>query len=658
MAPKSRAIRPRAAALAHKMPASSLGIWISDSMLLQALEQYQRAVATAIRRINSHAGPLESRRRATKRHMTGLMATAYAYPPIWQFDVGPNMLQWEAPTSQAERRHKREQTSVSGLFNSLVGLLDGGDKPFLTPPGQLATSAVHAEALAASPEIGTVFVQEDSTSSDYVSSMHIPEEIALLRSSICILPTADESALARIASTCRKSLRRRIQRAEITTEALVASMQPLDSACVSKLPTREAASKMTAKIRRGILQALIDAKPEGAAAPQELWLAFSKEMLPDDGENHDITTVCRLLSNMPASAMANIPIEGLQAFIRNFIGRQASLRNRFSNWSSRAVRVSRALRTLSTKQQQQLDVYIRKHLEQQDLVADSATRLRFSWLIVKAQNPQLTTEEFVALCRETVGYDTPMNSLQVWQVAAARLAAVAALDNTSCQQLAETRYASMRERWNALITAAMPKDGLRELCAALYQLGELGAVARTVTTAYPSPNMTATLASGCTDHAQMLEIAGASKRRWAWSLWTEHIEALIKDADVKPLRPWQVLDLQGSAANKSAKMELLDKMGVWFTQAKHLSERQVLRQVQRCVDQQKRLTGGTVSPAMLVTLAGLVMRDLQRGERGRASRMEWLVDMVGQSQGPDEALDVAVALKAWRGQVDRDSGRC
>ncbi|PWI66222.1 hypothetical protein PCL_05187 [Purpureocillium lilacinum] len=663
---------------------SQVGVWVTDSMLAQAIEQYHRAVLPPCRRhLNSHAGPLESRRRANKRHMTGLMPTSSAFPPIWQFDVPSSSIpQWEAPTAPSYRRQKNKQLSVSGLFNNLIGWLEnsGADKGLVPPiADSAATGVVSMEALAVSADTPLDLTPEDRLR-EAAPPHDLPTEIAELRARVCDLDEATEAALYRLCTTCRRSLRRRIERGELTVDGLVLALDPLDLATRSRIPSVATANKMAAMLRRTIVSAMADAqeRSESAVAP-ELWSTLAQQICGTNADNHDVQLFWRLMDVMPPALRARIPASQLAAFTHAFVAAQANRHNLFSHWSARAARFSNALQKLGDDQRQRLDEVMTRYLQEQDWLSEMARRMRFSWLIVKAYDSTATTQQFINSYKAAIESSMRLNSMQLWQLLAARLVAAGTLDGDQGKALMEADYSAMSQRWARLVLAVLASknrdSGLREVCACLNGIGEFDTAAQALTSApirHLRIDAIQAVAAACHDHNQAVQLFEAvvlkegSRQKvgaWKWSAWSAYVEGMIKDPKMDPARIWQVLNLRHSANGRDAcpkaaagevkaKTQLLDQMGKWFMEAPHLNDRQVLRQVQRCVASQRALTNG-VSSCTLANVAELITRDLEKGGRGRTSRMRWLVGMVEQTHGADGAKRAAKALQGWRWTIDR-----
>ncbi|KHN95265.1 uncharacterized protein MAM_06769 [Metarhizium album ARSEF 1941] len=612
--------------------------------------------------------------------MTGLVPTSHSCPPIWRFDVGPDSLQWEAPTTQQHRRQKREQMSVSNMFNSFIGWLENAgsaEKPFIPPRDQSPDAgAVAAEALAINPADGSVEAS-GATLQEPAPSHHLPEEIIQLRYNVSGLDFVDGKALWKLTKSCRQSLRRRVEHGDLSVEALLLALEPLDSASKSRIPTAEMANKLRALIRRSILYAVVDAERQtaGSVSPA-LWLAFVESVCASNGDNHDVQLFSRLMAALPGSLREHIPPEQIRNLTSAFVTAQATRHNIFGHWSARAARFARALRSLNAEQRQVLDGDMMAFLSQQDWAPEKARRLRFSWLVVKAYDSQTTTtDELLQAARACSAGGSGLHPVQLWQVLAARLSATGALNDEAHKQLLQETYTSMSQRWTSLVAAVMTSSSadlaLREMCTMLTKMAQFDAVAHALSCKpvhLLRRDVMEALASACDNHRQVLQLYDSMDLRrrsvqrrplWTWSVWARHVEQMIKDPAVDPIRVWQVLDVNAkrdeAAAQVEAKSHLLAQMGQWFVQARHLTDRQVLRNVEKCVSLQRALTS-RVSSQTLASMADIITRDLERGQRGRTSRMQWLLSMVADNEGQEQANRTASVLNRWRARIDPGRG--
>lgn len=660
---------------------SSFGAWITEAMLVQAIDQYLRCSSGgACRRINSHAGPLESRRRAAKRRMTGLMPTSQPFPTLWQYDVGPRTPKWEAPTSPERRRQKRE-LSRPGFVNKIVGWLDSSGparestiEPLALP---LQSDSTQTKAPAWDSTLGSVTLQQP-TVQKVAASPDFPEEILSLRTGILNLELADYDDLFTLGKNCMASLRKSIVLGALSVEGLKIALDPLDEPSKDRFPNVDVANKMCAMIRRGILHAMSDAwRNDPAAVPGTLWLAFTESILSDKSHWQDAQLFWRLMDVLPAALKDAVSFQHVQKISCAFVFAQANRHNVFAHWGARAARFSQALQNLDQEMRNELDGRMEKFVEKQSRPSKIADRVRFSWLTVKAYgSADLTTRDFVATYYRCTGPEYRLGSMQRWQVLVARLAAIGALDPKICEGLLSRDCTSVRERWSQLLETIMQSDardaGFRELCAFLTGIGEFAASVRPLTFPPAASDALAAVVSALDDHKQALELfywADRKPRRnpWMpvlpWSVWPKHVEKIIKDPALDPAIIWQVLKLtyvrpglkddeEAFEEETRAKSRLLDQMGLWFVEADHLSDRQVLRSIQRCINQQRALTKA-VSPKSLAHVLQVLCRDLEKGQHGRPARVMWLLGMVAQNQGQQQAEQTALAIEGWQDAMDK-----
>lgn len=90
-------MRPRSCgrSVRQHIRTASEGIWATDTLLALAFERYCAASPAARRHVSFAPGPLESRRRLGRRHMTELYSfQAHASLPPWAFDMPADLGKW------------------------------------------------------------------------------------------------------------------------------------------------------------------------------------------------------------------------------------------------------------------------------------------------------------------------------------------------------------------------------------------------------------------------------------------------------------------------------------------------------------------------------------------------------------------------------------
>ncbi|KAL7900004.1 hypothetical protein HDV64DRAFT_267827 [Trichoderma sp. TUCIM 5745] len=672
------------------IPQRASAVWITDSMLRQAIEHYHRqfVAPASCRLLSSHSGPLESRRRQLgKRNMTGIMPSSSTYTPLWHFDVAwiPSEWKWEPPTTVEERKKKKQAISPSVLFNGLISWLEksDGDKPFIQPPADTAVanmSSISAgEAAAAAVELPYY---------DIPIPTELPQELVALRASIATLETVDSEALDRLRKVFRRNHVRRMEKALISVEGLRLAMEPLDLATRDKLSDPKMADWLIARIRRSLLTGLEAAQKKNSdeAAMRELWVAFASVICSSGGSYQNVRLFKRMLSLMPDSIKIYIPTDQILSLARSFVVTQATSSNLSSSWKATAAQFGQALSMLHPTQLQSLDDDIHTFFSHQEMSNEKDRRLLFSWLLTKAYNPTTTNQDFIQCYRHlTASREIDLRHLQLWQLIVARLKATGAIDGNLHSKLTRIDYSSLSQRWAALFSAIHRRPNASSILTELFsffsgidQTDALISALSSLPISRTSIDCVRTIATACDDHRLALQLYEALRSRlgqgeqistWGWEAWVPYLERIIKDPEITRPVHWKILNLPrlAATAHKStpdpeeiareiqAKMALLDKMGQWYMEASHLNDRQVLRRLQRCASVQRALTE-SVSSRVLAQVTEVVTRDLQKGQWGRTTWLQWLLGMVAQKHGDEHASDVLKTIKGWRWMIDRHQG--
>ncbi|KAG5976560.1 hypothetical protein E4U58_002212 [Claviceps cyperi] len=687
-------------------PVSNIGLCISDAVLIHAIAQQQKAASETCRRINSYAGPLESRRRASKRRMTGLMPTSHAFPPIWKFDVGPRTMQWEAPTSSEHRTQKRKEWTVSGVFNVFIAWLENlGSADKISPgvpgsaPSETTSGAVRSEALAVDKSFSTGLTETtEGEARRSAASTRSPEEIVLLRRSVLSMPILENDVdgtefynkLYEAARICKRSLRLRLKRGDLSAQGLAAALEPFDETSREHIPTADMAHKISAMIRRGILRAMEDIhRDDPEAIAPELWLTFLDKLLCSSGDTRYLRPLRMLLTMMPASLKEHISADKILSLTCQVVTAQARRLHSAPPWLMCASIFSRVLQQLPAQQQREIDDGVAAFLSEQESVSEkTGKRMRYAWLLIKAHTAHTSTQDFIDLYRTCLGPDERLGNLRRWQVLYARQCALQTFDRNARKDLETTgggwQWQCRRERWPALLSHIVASTNkttaLQDLVAFLTAIDEFSSIVPLMTAPPLSELRRETmeaLAMACAHHTQALLLYDAIEAKlhpsrpreplWQWTTWTKYVEAIIKDPSIKNYRPWQVLKLsynprgmeppEASSEDNTAKARLVVQMAEWYLQTEHLTERRVLCNLQRCLNMYRALTPGTAVPyALIACIVEYISRDLERGERGRTSRMKWVLDMVAEDYGEEEARNMIVAWEGrrWMNDCGRD----
>ncbi|RDA85786.1 hypothetical protein CP532_6321 [Ophiocordyceps camponoti-leonardi (nom. inval.)] len=636
-----------------------------------------------VRRISFHAGPLEGHRRVgRRRHMTSHITESPGFPLIWRFDVPPatNKLQWQPPTTAEYRRLRNQPSIASRLVSRVISWL------------KMLAGAAFSEAEA------DAAVQEAEAAP---AQMSLPEEIALLRRIVCQSEeTISTKRLFELCKGCQASIRVRVKQGELSLPLLDALFDPLDPETRSRIPSR-VANSITVMIRITLIRAMGHMQRiDDQFISSDLWLAVVERICNAKNGLHDLFLFSRLIDMMPVYLQAYISSErvadlGLAlvlALARTEHCLVSSLRlNQF-------VRFNEALgRLTETRRHDIYDMMRSLVLQQEDGNADRRKRLRFSWLLLRAFDSHASSSDIVEAYHAVMEPGSRLDSLQLWHLSSARFLVTGALPLG--EKVSTMPSMLMSRRWSILIRAVLPSQDyhaqLRELCSFLAAINGFWTMALALANLpfqdMPMDalqmNLVLTVAQVCDHHALALQLYDAfliqrrSKEElaiWNWTHWAKYVEGIIKDPAINPRWVWKVLgkmtynddhddddedeekevedeDEDGdetaavAASEVQAKMNLLIKMSHWMLEASHLTDRQTLRGLTRCASYQRKLTG-KIAPSTLVHLAQVIVRDLERGQRGRTSRLEWLISLC-EEQDPVDAEKTAAWLRGWRSVI-------
>lgn len=619
---------------------SGQGIWVSDSMLREAIEQYHHGARFQCRSMTSHKGPLESKRRIGKRHMTAFVPSTATFPSPWHFQVIPSTTTWlwEAPTTPESRRMKSRDVSISGAWNGFIGWLEksDADKPYLTLPGTHAATAV-------------------------------PPGIGQLRTAIMALEYATEEQIMSLVDACREAVRTDIGQGIMSAENLNDFMNPIDTITSQHIGDHHLEDKIVARIRRAVTSSI---KWDNVPMSRAIWMSIGSILCASPATHSNIHLFTRIMHIMPQVASEEMAAEDIVKFCKSFVTEQALRNTHTSNWSISARRLGSALSKLSTIHQATIQAEMNTYLSSTPLDLDTLERQRFAWTMAGAHMTSISSVDFAQHALSFLNMDK-LQSKQIWQLMRARLTATGVIPRDSDLFQTDGKKMHMASRWKLLIQAAAESPrGISELHDCLTSIGASDMVIQDLTSA-PRTHMPyaaiRTYAKECGDYNFAITFydaacqGGHAAGPWKYSDWINYVEVMINDPAVEPrvfrllnLKPRASYDVERARGTTTAasKMALLDRMAICFSEAKHLNERQLLRRLESCALLQRELTGA-ISPTMLSKLTDTITMDLSNGKRGRTTRLEWLLQTIQDTYGDERGHDAVKALKGWRRFVEQ-----
>ncbi|KPM45477.1 hypothetical protein AK830_g1014 [Neonectria ditissima] len=628
------------------------GIWISDAMLRQAIERYHRSSSQTCRTLSSCPGPIESRRRLGKRHMTAIIPDSRSLPPPWsiEFPLRPGEWKWEAPNTVGERLQNRKKFSPRRLLDRLIGWLE--DRSQDTPSPDMS---------APQPRL-----VEAATASSFQRS------IAELHQRIIALDLAHANEKA-IWTACKPFLRRvrsSIRRRMISSEDLIIALDPFDSQVTSQVAP-ELLDAIRSRLATLLLRVIYITRAglEHDAYTGEFWQAsvnLLTELRTQQFEKYFY--FFRLAQCIPHKRHELLTTALVRNMIVGFIEFQASLPFPHKHSTSHNVILSAAIRELECHRPAVLWKEVMGILNERHC-GDDLLRHQRQAVMTMSFTASATSRECFSM------YPCEWTSEDAFLFTKGRLWATRYLEGSSAPSFIHLDVAGLN--WVKMVDEiqAAPKAErdilLKQLCRSTIKTGQFRLMAEQLVEKMPSNTRLfreIAIASGNYRKARLLWRLVRDRwniryivHHWDWTAWTPYVEAMIKDPDINVNLIWEMLALNWNQPNEAlpgramcginSQTELLEMMGRWFLEADHLTERQALHCVVQCLGVYQSIDK-KVSPRMLLCVIDVVIRDLERGQRGRQERLAWMVRLIRKHMGPREADDVLFQLQGWRWTIE------
>ncbi|KAF7545378.1 hypothetical protein G7Z17_g9220 [Cylindrodendrum hubeiense] len=623
-------------------------------MLRQAIERYRRASAQSCRTLSSFPGPMESRRRMGKRHMTAVMSDSRSAASPWSIELPlqPGEWKWEAPTDPGDRIRDGDKFSLRRNIDRLIGWLENPDQD--TPTDILVAATAEPRAVEAS-----------MASSFQRSLTELHQRLAALD-----LANADERAVWIACRPFSDHIQHSIRENMITSEDLIIALDPFDSQIKNQL-ARELLDgirgRMATQLVRTIYISRSDKEHDRYA--NGFWKACVN-LLREMG-THQFETYFyffRLAQSIPRKRYKRLSKVLVFDMMAAYVEFQASLPFPHKHSTSHNIILSAAIKHLDRERPQLMWEAVLQILGEKHS-GEHLTRLQRQAVMTMSFSPYVSSRECFDM------YPCDWTSKDAFLFTKGRLWATRCFQRDSVPyfmhlDVASLDWASMvKDIWSAPETER--KILLKHLCRSTIKTGQFRAMAEQLIEKMPWNTRLfreIAIASGNYRKARLLWRLVRDKsgitymiRCWDWTAWTPYVEAMIKDPDMNIRFIWRVLGLNWGQPNKAApgralcginsQTELLELMARWFLEADHLSERQTLHCIEECLAVYQSIDR-TLSPQMILCMVEVTLRDLERGNRGREERLAWMVRLIKKHMGDDEADKVLFQLQGWRWTIE------
>ncbi|KAF4982558.1 hypothetical protein FZEAL_1837 [Fusarium zealandicum] len=630
-------------------------------MLLRAIERFHHVSSVPCRRLSSCPGPIESRRRLGKRHMTAILPDSRASPLPWTIELPFSLGEWnwEAPTAP-ENRHKKRV----GLLERFIRWLEG---PAQEGPTQEDTSAV-AETL----------------SSETTTISPVQNEICRLQDRLSKFINVNNRWS--LWKTCEPSLKRLIKMIHsrmVTCDDLLLTLDPFDSGLKQRISAKHL-DFVRAKLWLHIIDAIHKSRitPSHDAYGDRLWHRCFEEIVTMTPQQ--ITFL--LFRHMTAKAVREIPFVVPHDFyfrmVRAHIMFEAA---RPVNDLARSLRAHQDLWQVIHLHKPGLIPFcfrLLDHCTVRDTVCKAQRRrIAFHVIMTFAHMPYMGRSFFTELVRRVeraAGCDLTWSPKEILYFTRARLI-TKSRNTTLARSMYDWSLTPQGLSWTTLVRLAyvtkkarQPKN-LRTVIHSSKLFGQLKPMLEAVATLPEGGTALRDIfvASRSRDTAVAAWEAYSSDRdrpaKWNWSLWLPYVKSMVLDPafnistiwesiDLLPFRSIETLPPEKHWEGIGTRMGLLEKMSEWFMSRPGFSRRQRLRYVERTIAYAK-VAGGPVSTHLINNLATLIVIDLEEGNPGRTTRLNYLIAKTDEYLGHEQAEALKTQLRGWRYVVLQEGAR-
>lgn len=656
---------PRCAALRSRVgwcqtpTASPDSVWITDTMLRQAIERYHRASAQSRRTLSSFPGPMESRRRMGKRHMTAVMSDSRSAASPWSIELPlqPGEWKWEAPTEPGNRVRNENKFSLRRNMDRLIGWLENPDED--TPTTTSITSTDQPRA-----------VEATMVSSFQRSLTELHQRLGAID-----LADSDERAVWVACKPFSDHIQHSIRENMITSDDMIIALDPFDSQIKDQL-TVGLLDAIRARMATQLVRAIYISRPdkEHDRYADRFWKA-SVNLLREMGTQQFQTYFYffRLAQCIPRKRHERLSKALVFDMIAAYVEFQASLPFPHKHSTNHNIILSAAIKHLDRERPQLIWEAVLEILSQRH-TGEHLTRLQRQAVMTMSFSPYVTSRE----CFEM--YPSEWTSTDAFLYTKGRLWATRCFQRNSVPSFIHLDVAGLdwasivKHIWDAPETER--KILLKHLCRSTIKTGQFRTMAEQLVEKMPWNTRLfreIAIASGNYRKARLLWRLVRDKsgityiiRCWDWTAWTPYVEAMIKDPDMNIRFIWRVLALNWGQPNKAdpgralcginSQTELLELMARWFLEADHLSERQTLHCIQECLAVYQSIDKN-LSPQIILCMVEVILRDLERGNYGRQERLAWMVRLIKKHLGDEEADKVLFQLRGWRWTIENRTQR-
>jgi hypothetical protein len=623
------------------------GIWVTNVMLARAIERFHHVYPVPRRSLSACPGPLESRRRMGKRHMTAIIPDSHASPFPWTFPWTielPTSLgewSWEAPVPR-ESRHKK----TVGLLERFLRNLEDDQTIDATPLHQTA---------AVTP-VGQAIVE--------------------LNKHLALLPELDDARV--VFKACESyvlDVMIMIEEKTISSDDLLLTLDPFDEN-IKRRASAEVLDNVLSRQWIYIIHCIYDTRKGGYLDLYggEVWLQCLKRvfrMTPQPLTFDFLDELLRLTRLYP-----NVTVEFNDYYdlMRSHLLLETSQSQQHPDSQPVSTHLLRRNIYLSRmfvlENSTPIITYEQACQSWIEMGKDDIERrtITFHMMLKLASTPGIDSKHFAILVNNlhaTQGW----TETEVWQFLALRLMKASGWKLPPEYLMRWLEMPTPLHSWAALVHSGFHRQARKRkvnfstLLSTSDAFGHLDTLMKAVRLMKNHKKCVSEMIRREQNPVFALTVWEAYNEgmetpdKLPWHIWVRHAEFLITDPAIPVGVIWKIAEFHPNNVGIKLRhpkkwnivyaMDFLAVIGQLYMKRPDLTIRTRLRYIEQAISLGKACRQ-PMSQSLIQLYAEIQLKDLEMGKMGRKSRLQYLVSKIEEFYGKDQAEKVAVTLDGWR----------
>ena len=542
---------------------------------------------------------------------------------------------------------KETTVTFSRLVDKFISWLEASDfdKPFLQPPAEVTAEQAPDPQCAEAPgqaSAGTSFRESDLMVAITDMNKHIGS-LEKLKLRVLRIPV----------ETCCERLKTCLCSGDFTNEEIQDMLKSLDPLAMDSRLSTGQRHKIDGLIQSTVISAIAAIRRgDHSKLYDDAWASIVDVVFSMEPGVRKFRIFRYMMHEASPADIASIEDSEFAQMVQQFVcshGDAAFTKGAVpSAWSKRARLFSRAVDRLPEARFEAMIPGI-----EDEILNQGGTRQRWlTWHLIRAYQSHSKTDamvEMMANFRQQNPHQ-PMSSYEVRALSTARLVSEGFLDWPAAFEMDMVTYSHHTLAWTAFTDAVLGKggvDSLKSLMTWLERTHEepllLGSVVFTLLN--PETKQMGLVARRVMQ--RMIEDSVVDPRRFLAAV--NLVAATLLDHAPHPKFAGKMRSREQVAREL---LQVTEWISHWYIRNPHLTDRQALRGVEWCIRiSEKPNPDRKGSSKILVMLSKLVVRDLERGELGRTTRLKWLIAKIEEYHGTRAAKAALKTLEGWRWMV-------